>query len=349
MSSGWYYSVNGQQQGPFSEKQLIDIFHKPETPGPEALVFHKEVTGGWIKATKIDGLLPDVPVRPRLRKPVEPTPQPPSPSPYFREKEKSIYHRTWLWLFMGVAFIVGAVITLSLLSKYYHQQTGPTPIIKVALSGNVTMEVIRCPAGSFMMGSPNDEPGRNKLETQHKETVAKPFWLGKTEVTQAQWQTVMGNNSSAFKGNDLPVERISWNAAVSFCKKLTDLEAARIPAGYAYRLPTEVEWEYACRSGSSSAYGGTGCLDDMGWCETNSGKKTHPVGTKKPNAWGLYDMHGNVCEWCLDKDAYGGRVNRGGGWGHDASRCRAAACYLTQPDDESDDLGFRVILAPVVP
>ena len=163
---------------------------------------------------------------------------------------------------------------------------------KVVTVNGVEFAFRWCPAGTFTMGAPTSEEGLYN-ETQHEVTLTKGFWMLETEVTQKQWKAVMGTNPSFFKGDDLPVESVSWNDCQEFCEK-TGLQ-----------LPTEAQWEYACRAGTTDAYAGN--LDEMAWYYSNSGNKTHPVGTKKPNAWGLYDMHGNVWEvvsglvWRLSK------------------------------------------------
>ncbi|HEY7545724.1 MAG TPA: bifunctional serine/threonine-protein kinase/formylglycine-generating enzyme family protein, partial [Blastocatellia bacterium] len=149
---------------------------------------------------------------------------------------------------------------------------------------------VQIPQGEFLMGS---EKGEGDEKPAHKVRISRPFEMGKYEVTQAQWEAVMGNNPSNFKGANLPVENVSWNDAQEFIQKLN----ARND-GYVYRLPTEAEWEYACRAGSTGDYAGN--LDEMAWHGSNSASKTHSVGQKKPNAWGLHDMHGNVWEWCMD-------------------------------------------------
>ena len=249
----------------------------------------------------------------------------------------------------------------------------------IPLSGTVNLDMIWIKPGTFMMGSPTDELGRDDEEIQHEVTLTQGYWLGKYEVTQAQYNAVMGTNPSYFKGADLPVEQVSWYDATNFCAKLTAIEraAGRLPEGYEYTLPTEAQWEYACRAGTTTAFNNgkniptasqqwsVPCpnLDEVGWYKHNSDNKTHPVGQKQPNAWGLYDMHGNVEEWCLDrlllypassvtdpKDVSGTgstRVDRGGSWYYYASDCRSACRDGNSPDFNSYDHGFRVALAPV--
>ena len=245
------------------------------------------------------------------------------------------------------------------------------------LGGRTGLEMVWCPPGKFLMGSPASEPDRQSNETQHEVTLTQGFWLGKTEVTQAQWQAVMGNTPSYFPRKEiirwkvlkwqipvwrqdflasrwqLPVERVSWDDCQEFCRK----------AGGGCRLPTEAEWEYACRAGAPSPFAGSGVLNEMGWYAGNSGGKTHPVGSKKPNAWGLCDMHGNVWEWC--QDWYGDypagavidrqgpatgafRVFRGGSLNYYARDCRAAFQNGREPGNRGSNLGFRVALAPAV-
>ena len=218
--------------------------------------------------------------------------------------------------------------------------------------GGVKLEMVWIPPGTFTMGSPSIEQYRDDDERQHQVTLTKGFWLGKTEVTQEQWETVMGSNPSNFKGGRNPVEQVSWNDAQDFCKK----------AGNGLRLPTEAEWEYACRAGSAAAYcfgDSVSGLGDYVWYNYNSGSKTHPVGGKKPNAWGLYDMHGNVWEWCedwYDEDYYASspredpcnstagpyRVVRGGSWNLISWICRSAFRYRYFPAYWYYFYGFRV-------
>ncbi len=225
------------------------------------------------------------------------------------------------------------------------KQSGPLP-------GMIFVEI---PGGSFMMGSHPDEKGREDDEgPQHKVTL-KSFYMMTTEVTQRMWKEVMGNNPSHWKGNDLPVESVSWNDCQEFIKKLNDM----FPGHY-YRLPTEAEWEYACRAGTkTSFYSGDSYsnLDEVGWHKYNSGSKTHPVGRKAANTWDLFDMHGNVWEWC--QDWYGDypsgsvtdprgpssgsdRVCRGGRWGDGAGYCRSANRSIVGPSYRYSYLGFRL-------
>ena len=235
---------------------------------------------------------------------------------------------------------------------------------KVSLPGNVALDLVWIAPGTFTMGSPPTEVGRNANEgPQTQVALTKGFWLGKYLVTQGQYQAVMGSNPSYFKalGKDVPVEQVSWNDAMMFCQKLTAQEqaAGRLPAGYAFTLPTEAQWEYACRAGTTGPYAGN--LDAMGWYAQNSNNKTHPVGSKQPNAWGLYDMHGNVWEWCTDwfgPDPGGSvvdplgpasgavRVIRGGCWLHDAASCRSAFRFGGEPGNRGHALGFRLALSP---
>jgi len=220
---------------------------------------------------------------------------------------------------------------------------------------SIGMEFVKIEPGEFLMGSPANEGGRSDDEKQHEVAIRKGFYLGATEVTQDQWRAVMGNNPSYFTGDGrLPVEQVSWLDAQEFCKKLSDSDTE---GGRTYRLPTEAEWEYACRAGTTGPYAGK--LEDMAWYSQNSGSKTHPVATKQANAWGLYDMHGNVWEWCQSayegypydaddgRNAYNDHVNRvcrGGCWDIDPWSCRSADRVGPSPAYRYDIFGFRVCL-----
>jgi len=252
-------------------------------------------------------------------------------------------------------------------------------------TNSIGMKFKLIPGGEFMMGSSKSPEELAKAfpptsfrssrgdDPQHKVRITKPFYLGVTEVTQEQYEKVMGKNPSffsktgrgagRFKGTDTsnsPVEQVSWGDAVEFCKKLSVME------GHTYRLPTEAEWEYACRAGGTTVF----CFGDderqlaeYAWFAKNSDRNTHPVGTKKPNAWGLFDMHGSVWEWCQDRygenyyaklptddptgPAFGSaRVFRGGGWLITAWDCRSSSRDGVSPSARNDSLGFRVARGP---
>jgi formylglycine-generating enzyme required for sulfatase activity len=231
-------------------------------------------------------------------------------------------------------------------------------VIEVALPQETVIQFCSIPAGSFTMGSPEDEEGRvDGEEDQAKVVLTKTFWLAKTPLTQRQWEAVVGTNPSEFKGPDLPVENVSWNEAQAFINKINEQEI--LPSGWKFALPTEAQWEYACRAGEHGSYSG-GKMEEVGWCEENSAEQTHEVGQKKPNHWGLYDMHGNVWEWCADwyeNRLKGGtdpagpssgifRVRRGGAWCTNASFCRAARRFGNSPGLRCVMLGFRPALVP---
>ena len=237
------------------------------------------------------------------------------------------------------------------------------------ITNSIGMKLVLIPKGTFMMGSPESEEGRKENETQHEVTIGKVYYLGVYEVTQAQYEKVMGKNPSYFQGAvvgnenaDLPVEMVSWDDAVEFCKKLSELPDEK-KAGRVYRLPTEAEWEYACRAGSKTAYSfddEEGLLPEYGWFNRNSSRRTHTVGLLEPNAWGLYDMHGNVWEWCSDRqgkypkgavsDPTGPKVGsfrvlRGGSWFLGAANCRSANRIRNDPSYRLYYYGFRVALS----
>ncbi len=227
------------------------------------------------------------------------------------------------------------------------------------LPDGVMLEMVQLPAGSFMMGSPDSDGMAYHAEKPQHQVNVKAFAIGKYPVTQAQYVAVMGRNPSYFTGDpNCPVECVSWDDATKFCEKLSQL------FGKQYRLPSEAEWEYACRAGTTTRYyfgDDANQLGDYAWYESNSGGVTHRVGQKKPNPWGLHDMHGGLLEWCLDHwhDSYNGaqtdgsawitggdssyRVLRGGSWDDNPGDCRSALRFRFRPDVRDLDYGFRVV------
>jgi formylglycine-generating enzyme required for sulfatase activity len=230
----------------------------------------------------------------------------------------------------------------------------------------VGMRLVWVPPGTFLMGSPPGEEGRGDDETAHRVTLTRGFYLGAGPVTQAQWRAVMGPDPSRFRGDDRPVENVCWYDCQQFCRQLSRLDRRR------YRLPTEAEWEYACRAGTTTPFffGETLTTDQANFDGNyaygagprgKNRKETTPVGTFPPNAWGLFDLHGNVWEWCSDRhapftaadavDPTGGdagdeRVLRGGSWVYGPRACRSACRFRNEPDYHAPDLGFRVCFCP---
>ena len=255
-------------------------------------------------------------------------------------------------------------------AHYYNrwgQEPAPGTRQSISLSKGVTLGLIWVPSGTFNMGSPNSEEGRDIHEGPVHAVTLDGFWMGVTPVTQSQYVTVVGTNPSNHNGVNLPVEHVSWNNSIEFCRRLTER------TGKPFKLPTEAQWEYASRAGSATRFhfgDDNSVLDAYGWHDGNSGgwltRKPHPVAQKRPNAWGLYDMHGNVWEWCLDQfddDFYARpeaavcnpinnpaeancRVLRGGSWNIHPNRCRSASRRGSAPTSMYDTVGFRVVAAP---
>jgi formylglycine-generating enzyme required for sulfatase activity len=265
-----------------------------------------------------------------------------------------------------------------------HQEAWAEQLgVEVQIENSIGMKLRLIPPGEFMMGSPELEEGRFSDEgPQHRVRLTRPYYLGVYPVTQAQWESIMGNNPSAFSSgerhrdrvsglstDDFPVEHVSWEDAQEFIGRLNERSEE---TGGVYRLPTEAEWEYACRAGTTTRYffsDDAGDLGEHGWYSENTGGyfgggRTHPVGQKRPNAWGLYDVHGNVWEWCSDwfsEDYYANspqedptgpesgslRVYRGGSWNVAARGCRSAHRNGRAPGIRSIIVGFRVAFSPL--
>ena len=231
-------------------------------------------------------------------------------------------------------------------------------VITIPVKDGISIEMVKVEAGSFNMGATPEMQNPDEDEKPvHRVTLTNNYYIGKYEVTQALWQAVMGSNPSYFKGDDLPVEQVSWNDCQDFISKLNAMTGKR------FRLPSEAEWEYAARGGKKSRgyqYSGSNTLGDVAWYEGNSGSKTHAVGTKQPNELGIYDMTGNVYEWC--QDWYGSyssspqtnpigavsgscRVYRGGCWVSSARNCRTSYRGRRTPDFRYGFLGLRLVLS----
>jgi formylglycine-generating enzyme required for sulfatase activity len=255
--------------------------------------------------------------------------------------------------------------------------------IELALM-KIISEMVECPAGSFMMGSPKDEYGRNiygegnDFETQHKVAITQPFWIGKFLITEDLYETIMEEepiNSDDKRKLNKPASQVCYQEAKTFCKKLNkfikqvNIPNVIIPTDYHFDLPTEAQWEYACRantttslnSGKNICYRVTSCpnLDELGWYEYNAFYKTHPVGQKKPNSGGIYDMHGNLSEWCRDyylenylppnadpdgEDAHAQRVTRNASFRMSPSLCRSAYRFYHNSYSQGTENTFRLAL-----
>jgi formylglycine-generating enzyme required for sulfatase activity len=254
-----------------------------------------------------------------------------------------------------------AEMDLAAMRKPVETLPGLRREVIVKLADNVLLELVLIRPGSFVMGENNSRLTDEDERPAHKVTISRAFYLGKYPVTQEQWQAVMGSNPSYFKDVKNPMEGVSWEDCQAFLKKLNEKAGKTLGT---FRLPTEAEWEYACRAGSTTMYSfgdEEGSLGDYGWFSGNSVGRTHPAGERKPNVWGLYDMHGNVCQWCQDR--YGAypaleqvdpqgtaqgsvRMFRGGYWGHDPQDCRSAIRFRSGPGARLRLLGCRLALVP---
>ena len=240
-----------------------------------------------------------------------------------------------------------------------HKPTSTPTVNRQAELNKLINNMVYVSGGTFTMGATSEQGSDAYDEKPTHSVTLSSFYLCKYEVTQALWKAVMGKNPSSFKGNNLPVENVSWNDCQTFISRLNNL------TGKNFRLPTEAEWEYAARGGNRSRgykYSGSNVLSDVAWYDDNSGSKTHPVGSKSPNELGLYDMSGNVWEWC--SDWYGtyssssqtnptgvssgsDRVNRGGSWGRDTRDCRSSFRNNCSPDYRYNGLGLRLALSQI--
>ena len=233
-----------------------------------------------------------------------------------------------------------------------------TPNVKTFYANGVSFEMVEVRGGTFRMGGTSEQGSDADSDDEypvHSVTLSG-YYIGKTEVTQALWKAVMGSNPSRFKGDNMPVECVSWDDCQEFIRKLNSLTSQN------FRLPTEAEWEFACRGGNNSRgykYSGSNYIDNVAWYDGISGDKTHPVATKLPNELGIYDMSGNVWEWCSDwygkyssgaqanpKGPYDGsyRVVRGGSWDDNAKGCRSSNRTCNSPGYRADYLGLRLSL-----
>lgn len=289
--------------------------------------------------------------------------------------------QVFLVILLAFGFVVGAQnkivkkpkkqkpATTQVAPKKHKSQSKPTKggtVKRVATkasysNGTLTVNGIKynmvwVEGGTFRMGATSEQGSEISDEKPVHSVTLSGYYIGKTEVTQALWQAVMGSNPSEFKGDNRPVESVSWDDCQEFIRKLNSL------TGQNFRLPTEAEWEFACRGGNNSRgykYSGSNYIDNVAWYDGNSGDKTHPVATKSPNELGIYDMSGNVWEWCADwygdyssgrqtnpKGPYSGssRVNRGGSWYCVARFCRSSIRLDYYPTDRDNGLGLRLAL-----
>jgi len=261
---------------------------------------------------------------------------------------------------MKKIFVFLFFLIAMLLHGYQAAYVSETPVVN---------EMVRISGGTFMMGSPENEWGRLSNEGPQRQVTLSSFYIGRFPVTQAEFQEIMGRNPSTFRGPNLPVEQVSWFDAVEFSNRRS-IRAGLTPAytisgntvtwnreANGYRLPTEAEWEFACRAGTQTPFNSGTSASEVGWYAGNSRGRTHPVGQKQPNAWGLYDMHGNVLEWCWDwYGAYPsesqtnpqgpnwgvGRVYRGGSWRFEANQTRSAFRFRNNPNLRLNFIGFRL-------
>jgi formylglycine-generating enzyme required for sulfatase activity len=239
----------------------------------------------------------------------------------------------------------------------------PLEVGEAFVESHARVEMVPVPPGTFLMGNRKGEADERNVTLV---TITRGFWFSKTEVTQAQWRRIMVRIPAHFTVDfEQPVEQVSWEDVVEYCQLLTEQGQADglLPPGYVFRLPTEAEWEYACRATTTGDYAGK--VKKMAWFDENSGNSTHPVARKQPNAWGLYDMHGNVWEWCIDwyAPSYAGgavsdpvgpragemRTRRGGSWWEPVEFGASSFRGRSRAEEQSFNIGFRIVLGPKLP
>ena len=336
-------------------KALRNVEEDEEWSSEEAPTQHGNIVGQKGTETQDDGS------RPALRTDGR--------AEHRRTASRLTLNRT-AWIAAAMVVMIGGVFVVWMLSRDEgiltnapSQQIAQQSVAKQAnlvnpaagtvMRNQIGIELVWIPAGSFNMGSTNRDADEKPV---HQVNIAQPFYIGKFEVTQGQWNAVMGNNPSNFKdcGINCPVDNVSWNDANEFIRRLNEMND-----GYIYRLPSEAEWEYACRAGTTEDYAGD--VKEMAWFSENSKNKTHAVGQKQLNAWGLADMHGNVWEWCEDwyHETYHGapvngnawlsggeqkvRVMRGGSWYSEAASLRSSNRRLLDPVTRTYYFGLRVV------
>lgn len=260
------------------------------------------------------------------------------------EKVQEWFRNHALWIGGGVLALVGIIFIWYLFSPISKSQSPFATVgevIKIPVKDGINIEMVKVEPGTFMMGEA-DENKRGYEHPVHQVILTDNYYIGQYEVTQVLWQAVMGSNPSTFKGDNLPVEKVSWNDCQDFISKLNSM------TGKKFRLPTEEEWEYAARGGKNTKgyqYSGSSCISDVAWYDGNSDNKTHPVGTKEANELGIYDMSGNVDEWCQDRVGSSCRVYRGGGWYYGEVSCLPSYGSFTYPNSRFSHLGLRLALS----